>query len=555
MITFFNNQEEKFFNLQTQAPPPNILNKTLEPSSAEVIDDSDDRYLEALDKITYQIRDLNTLEYSTTSSEIPNFDLLIESFQCPLCKEIAADPGVIKHCLHFFCKNCIETCIRQYKKECPMCKKNMGTKRELRRNRAFENIIKVLSKDIEIYQDNQSALFKEIQMKQLNEMRQLSQISRDRKLIDSQAGSRNGSKKRTLTQRIQGLDMHEEELRRIEREEEAASAMQMQIDEDSTSNSNTNQRSYTSRGSTSQQQRLSNCDTQMKDEFQSMDIDDKQAYELQEQQRIQRKVQRLLEAESGLHQKQMPSKLSQLPSQIIKKQVPDEQTKNAIIHDQKEQTTQLAAKLSADVIPLLSDLQDMLASPEDAKYILAYHKLKQKLFPNPQLQQNGSDNELMDSRLINSSLRMPEKPPKLDLRVKLLFDEDLKTMVFPLVKELIFRVSSDTPFEIAAKLLATRNDHPSLWKFYSFSLMQIVRINGSSDEINYSGDQQSRYEQIDITDLTQKFANYRLDLEKEDFVVFYKINCVYESPFSLDKNNNQNLAQNFVNEEVVVNDN
>jgi hypothetical protein len=49
---------------------------------------------------------------------------------------------------------------------------------------------------------------------------------------------------------------------------------------------------------------------------------------------------------------------------------------------------------------------------------------------------------------------LTDEPPNLDMRVRMIFDEDFNTMVFPKVKEMIFRLNSDSPFEIAAKALA-----------------------------------------------------------------------------------------------------
>jgi hypothetical protein len=65
-------------------------------------------------------------------------------------------------------------------------------------------------------------------------------------------------------------------------------------------------------------------------------------------------------------------------------------------------------------------------------------------------------------------LKIQERPPELDVRVKVIFDENLVSMVFPRVKQFTFRASSDSPLEVAAKALAYRNDHPNLWKSYTF---------------------------------------------------------------------------------------
>lgn len=44
--------------------------------------------------------------------------------------------------------------------------------------------------------------------------------------------------------------------------------------------------------------------------------------------------------------------------------------------------------------------------------------------------------------------------PVLNLSVKILFDEDLKAMIFPKIQEFEMRVSSSSPIELAAKILA-----------------------------------------------------------------------------------------------------
>ena len=65
----------------------------------------------------------------------------------------------------------------------------------------------------------------------------------------------------------------------------------------------------------------------------------------------------------------------------------------------------------------------------------------------------------------------------MDVKVKILFDEDLRTMQFPRVKEFTFRASSDMNLEVAAKALAVRNDHPQLWKLYSFSVIKRRQVD------------------------------------------------------------------------------
>lgn len=64
---------------------------------------------------------------------------------------------------------------------------------------------------------------------------------------------------------------------------------------------------------------------------------------------------------------------------------------------------------------------------------------------------------------------MRMEPLELDLKVRCLFEEDLSMLVFPKVKEFMFRVSRYSPLEVAAKALARKNEHGHMWHEYSFS--------------------------------------------------------------------------------------
>lgn len=68
---------------------------------------------------------------------------------------------------------------------------------------------------------------------------------------------------------------------------------------------------------------------------------------------------------------------------------------------------------------------------------------------------------------------MRSDPPKLDLKVRILFEENLYTMIFPKVKELLFRVSRASPLELAAKALARKNEHSQKWRDYSFTVIKV----------------------------------------------------------------------------------
>jgi hypothetical protein len=82
------------------------------------------------------------------------------------------------------------------------------------------------------------------------------------------------------------------------------------------------------------------------------------------------------------------------------------------------------------------------------------------------------------------------EPHKLDLRVRVIFEENLNTLIFPKVKEFTFRVAKQSPLEVVAKILANKNMHPTKWQDYSFSLIS----NTECPANNGANQQQKRFE-------------------------------------------------------------
>jgi len=80
-----------------------------------------------------------------------------------------------------------------------------------------------------------------------------------------------------------------------------------------------------------------------------------------------------------------------------------------------------------------------------------------------------------------------------------MFDENLTEMTFPKVKEFVFRASSDSPLQLAAKALASRNEHPELWRKYSFSILR-QRIGEDGEPVTVAEE---------LYDLKKSFAMLR----------------------------------------------
>ena len=91
-----------------------------------------------------EVRDISKLPDFATST-VASVRSVLEFLKCSICQDTACDPRVIKHCLHFFCKDCIEPYLMRMsinqQKSCPLCKAELKTKRELR---GYERITKIL---------------------------------------------------------------------------------------------------------------------------------------------------------------------------------------------------------------------------------------------------------------------------------------------------------------------------------------------------------------------------------------------------------------------------
>ncbi len=57
---------------------------------------------------------------------------LAPEFQCPVCLGYIKTTRIVKECLHRFCNECIEKCLRSGMKHCPQCRMYIPSRRSLR---------------------------------------------------------------------------------------------------------------------------------------------------------------------------------------------------------------------------------------------------------------------------------------------------------------------------------------------------------------------------------------------------------------------------------------
>ncbi|KAF0305576.1 E3 ubiquitin-protein ligase RING2 [Amphibalanus amphitrite] len=66
---------------------------------------------------------------------------LHSELMCPICLDMLKNTMTTKECLHRFCNECIITALRSGNKECPTCRKKLVSKRSLRPDPNFDNLI------------------------------------------------------------------------------------------------------------------------------------------------------------------------------------------------------------------------------------------------------------------------------------------------------------------------------------------------------------------------------------------------------------------------------
>lgn len=120
---------------------------------------------------------------------------------CPVCLGFFNKPVTVMECLHRFCAECIEKCLRIGKKECPSCRIHIPSRRSLRNDNNFEELMRSIYGDIETLQRQEA---KEIEL--LNRTQNMNNpAERSRKVgIIQQQKSR--SKKRSEIEDSQAAD-------------------------------------------------------------------------------------------------------------------------------------------------------------------------------------------------------------------------------------------------------------------------------------------------------------------------------------------------------------
>lgn len=81
---------------------------------------------------------------------------------CPICLCVIQSTMVVMECLHRFCGDCIQKCLRVGNKECPSCRIHIPSKRSLRRDENFDALIRKIYPDLAKFEREEAKLIEEI---------------------------------------------------------------------------------------------------------------------------------------------------------------------------------------------------------------------------------------------------------------------------------------------------------------------------------------------------------------------------------------------------------
>jgi Zinc finger, C3HC4 type (RING finger) len=81
---------------------------------------------------------------------------------CPVCLCIVREAEVVMECLHRFCSKCIQMSLRGTSKDCPSCRKHIPSKRSLRKDPNFDQLIAKIYPDLDAFEKEEEELIAEI---------------------------------------------------------------------------------------------------------------------------------------------------------------------------------------------------------------------------------------------------------------------------------------------------------------------------------------------------------------------------------------------------------
>ena len=113
---------------------------------------SEDEFDEFDEEVRQKPREMIMSSKHMTRVEINGPETIERYLSCPICLGLMRATTATE-CLHRFCSECIESAIRLGRKECPTCRAPIATRRALRRDLNFDNLVRSLYPDVDIEEE------------------------------------------------------------------------------------------------------------------------------------------------------------------------------------------------------------------------------------------------------------------------------------------------------------------------------------------------------------------------------------------------------------------
>ena len=191
--------KEAFFNIMsTSHPHPKPLT-TLSSQSSSIIPASGffnplskwEEFTEIPDLTLFDIYRqprTNTTDFSHMV-KLP-LNVLSSEFHCAVCLGYIKSARIVKECLHRFCDECIDRCIRMGKRECPTCRIHIPSKRSVRPDPGFDQLLKSVYGDVQ-----ELELYEEEKTLRLNKEKNMNNVTSESRKLGIRKQSRQQQKK------------------------------------------------------------------------------------------------------------------------------------------------------------------------------------------------------------------------------------------------------------------------------------------------------------------------------------------------------------------------
>lgn len=108
--------------------------------------------------------------------------------QCPICLSYMKKTYIVMECLHRFCGDCIQKCLRMGMKECPSCRVHIPSRRSLRPDTTYDTIMEAIYGDINVLE--------------AREAKEIAEFNRKNNMNNSYSQSRHVKKLQQANQRV-----------------------------------------------------------------------------------------------------------------------------------------------------------------------------------------------------------------------------------------------------------------------------------------------------------------------------------------------------------------